>query len=254
MGTVFGKIGVETPRFKVLYTASEFEVREYEPNIVAEVTYDPTQMGGDPDAGFQVLANYIGALGNPQNTRPERIAMTAPVITHTSNPENATKVPVEEHDGDQNGKPEKIAMTAPVITQKSSLGNKSEKIEMTAPVITQKVSTAKMTEIPQEKKSGQREELVTMQFVLPSKYSLISKVPRPTDSKVVIREVPGKKYGVIRFNGVADDKLVKEKVEKLKGGLEGAGYKIIGDWLLARYNPPWTLPIFRTNEVMLPVE
>lgn len=34
----------------------------------------------------------------------------------------------------------------------------------------------------------------------------------------------------------------------------GDGYEITGDYVLARYNPPWTLPPFKTNEVMIPVE
>ncbi|ONI03606.1 hypothetical protein PRUPE_6G268500 [Prunus persica] len=53
----------------------------------------------------------------------------------------------------------------------------------------------------------------------------------------VIREDGERKYGVVR--GVAT-----EKVEKLKQR----------EFLMARYNPPWTLPQFRTNEVMIPIE
>lgn len=43
-------------------------------------------------------------------------------------------------------------------------------------------------------------------------------------------------------------------MENLKKSLERDGYKVIDQFLLARYNPPWTLPAFNTNEVMLPVE
>uniref|UniRef100_A0A5B6YG17 SOUL heme-binding family protein n=1 Tax=Davidia involucrata TaxID=16924 RepID=A0A5B6YG17_DAVIN len=96
MGMVFGKICVETPKFEVVQSTDEYEIRKYSPSVVAEVTYDPSQFKGDKDGGFTVLANYIGALGNPQNTKPEKIAMTAPVITKSS---------------------EKIAMTAPVVTK-----------------------------------------------------------------------------------------------------------------------------------------
>ncbi|KAF9619213.1 hypothetical protein IFM89_005767 [Coptis chinensis] len=44
-----------------------------------------------------VLASYIGVIGQPQNTKPEKIAMSAPVITLTES--------------------ETIAMTAPVVTK-----------------------------------------------------------------------------------------------------------------------------------------
>ncbi|KAJ3668902.1 hypothetical protein LUZ60_010852 [Juncus effusus] len=199
MGMILGKIPVETPKYEVVHSCADYEIRQYKPAVVAEVTYDPKQMkGGDKDGGFMILANYIGALGNPQNSKPEKIAMTAPVITKT-----------------QPGS-EKIAMTAPVITK----GDNN----------------------------------VTMQFVLPSKYEKKEDAPKPIDERVVIKEEGERKYGVVKFSGIANDKLVEEKVKKLKECLERDEYKVVGEFLLARYNPPWTLPPFRTNEIMIPVE
>lgn len=206
MGMVFGKIGVETPKYEVIKSTAEYEIRKYPPAVIAEVTYDPSQFKGNKDGGFSVLANYIGALGNPQNIKPEKIAMTAPVIT---------KTPSER---------EKIAMTAPVVT-KSVGGGENEKNNM-----------------------------VTMQFLLPAKYGKAEEAPKPVDERVVIREEGERKYGVVKFGGVASEEAVEEKVEKLKKCLEEDGYKVIGEFQLARYNPPWTLPPFRTNEVMIPVE
>lgn len=203
MGMVFGRICVETPKYEVIQSSAAYEIRKYVPSVIAEITYDPSQFKGNKDGGFTVLANYIGALGNPQNTRPEKIAMTTPVITKN---------------------PEKIAMTTPVVT----------------------------------KTGGAREEelknMVTMQFLLPAKYQKAEEAPRPVDERVVIREEGERKYGVVKFGGVATEEVVKGKVEKLKQSLEEDGYKVIGQFLLARYNPPWTLPPFRTNEVMVPVE
>ncbi|KAK2447863.1 SOUL heme-binding family protein [Trifolium repens] len=108
MGMVFGKIGVETPKYEVIKTTEDYEIRKYAASVAAEVTYDPSQFKGNKDGGFMVLANYIGALGNPQNTKPEKIAMTAPVITKDAG--------------------EKIAMTAPVVTK--SGGSEEEKNKM----------------------------------------------------------------------------------------------------------------------------
>uniref|UniRef100_A0A251UNM3 Putative SOUL heme-binding family protein n=1 Tax=Helianthus annuus TaxID=4232 RepID=A0A251UNM3_HELAN len=173
MGMVLGKITVATPKFEVLHSTDDYEIRQYSPSVAAEVTYDPSELKGNKDGGFTILANYIGAMGNPRNTKTEKIDMTAPVIT------------------------------------------KAEKIDMTAPVVT--------------KESGER---VTMQFILPEKYTKAEEAP----------------------NGVANEAVVKEKVDKLKKDLERDGYKVAGEFVLARYNPPWTLPPFRTNEVMIPVE
>ncbi|KAG8376981.1 hypothetical protein BUALT_Bualt09G0120800 [Buddleja alternifolia] len=215
MGIVFGKIPAPTPKHEVIHSTNDYEIRKYPPSVVAEVTYDPAQFNSDKDGGFTILGNYIGALGKPQNQTPEPIAMTAPVITKAA-------------------AAEKIAMTAPVITKAAA----AEKIAMTAPVVTQ----------------GGGGELVIMTFILPSKYVKAEEAPRPVDERVVIREEGEKKYGVVRFSGVAGEEVVTKKAENLKGCLERDGFKVAGDFVLARYNPPFTLPPFRTNEVMIPVE
>lgn len=207
MGIILGKITVETPKYKSVEKKGDIEIREYEPAVVAEVTYDPTTMRSGRDGGFMVLASYIGAIGTPCNKKGsepgEKIAMTAPVIT-------------QEHGG-----AEKIAMTAPVITK--------------------------------EEESSEDKKMVTMQFVLPAKYTLENS-PTPTDDRVKLKEFPGKKYGVITFSGTANAKLEEQQVQKLKSSLEADGYKILGDHLLARFNPPWTPWFLKTNEVMIPVE
>ena len=118
----------------------------------------------------------------------------------------------------------------------------SEKIAMTAPVITKEDGS-------DEAKNG----MVTMQFVLPAKYTLET-APTPTDDRVKLREFPRKKYGVITFSGTVNPKLEEQQVQKLKSSLETDGYKIMGEHILARYNPPWTPWFLKTNEVMIPVE
>lgn len=93
-----------------------------------------------------------------------------------------------------------------------------------------------------------------MQFKLPSKYTKAEEAPKPLDEKVVIKEEAERKYGVVKFSGRTTDQVVNSKVERLKSSLEKDGYTITGNFLLARYNPPWTLPPFRINEIMIPVE
>ena len=217
---MLGKIIVETPKHEVLHAGDGYEIRKYPPCVAAEVTYDPKEMKGDRDGGFQVLANYIGAFGKPQNTKPEAIAMTAPVITSSGG----------------GGEAEPIAMTAPVI-----ISSEPEPVAMTVPVLTAE---------GREEHAGK----VTMQFLLPSKYAKAEEAPRPTDERVVLREVGERKYAVVRFSGLAGEKVVAEKAEGLKAALEKDGHAVTGPFVLSRYNPPWTLPPLRTNEVMFPVE
>ncbi|KAG5071498.1 hypothetical protein AAZX31_03G067100 [Glycine max] len=186
MGLVFGKISVETAKYEVIKSTSEYEIRKYAPSVVAEVTYDPSQFKGNKDGGFMILANYIGAVGKPQNTKPEKIAMTAPVITKDS----------------VGGDGETIAMTAPVVTKEG--GGEGEE-------------------------GNKNNKMVTMQFVLPAVYGKAEEAPKPTDERVVIREEGERKYGVVKFGGVASEQVVREKVEKLRESLEKDGFKVVGE-------------------------
>ena len=88
MGTVLGRIGVETPKYEVMSKAPNYKIKEYQPSVVAEVTYDPSQMKRGRDGGFMILASYIGAVGKPCNIKPEsqtegeKIAITARRAVH----------------------------------------------------------------------------------------------------------------------------------------------------------------------------
>ncbi|KAL9271824.1 Heme-binding-like protein [Drosera capensis] len=182
MGLMLGKITVETPKYEVVKSTDEYEIRQYAPAVIAEVTFDEKK-----ENGFLVLANYIGALGKPRNTRPEKIAMTAPVVTKAA------------------AAAEKIAMTAPVVTTKAG-GRGDESSE---------------------------KKLVTMQFILPSKYKKAEEAPRALDERVVIRDEEGKKLAVVTFSGVASEKVVEEKAEKLRKLLERDGETVVGEHMLA---------------------
>ena len=80
---------IETPDYSVLEKKPGFEIRQYEPYIIAE-----TQVSGSyseaTNQGFRIIANYIFV----NNTSQTSISMTTPVIEEQS---------------------EKIAMTTPVL-------------------------------------------------------------------------------------------------------------------------------------------
>jgi len=87
-------VGIEKSKYTVLEKQGKFEVRQYEPQIVAETIVD----AGFEDAGnvaFRRLFNYISG----DNRKRESIKMTAPV--------------------NQRSDSEKISMTAPVNQRKS---------------------------------------------------------------------------------------------------------------------------------------
>eukprot|EP01068_Selenidium_serpulae_P006843 Selendium_serpulae@DN4526_c3_g2_i1.p3 len=77
MGSFLGRIGEETPQYKVVRTTPAYEVRSYAQCAVATAARLPSGTGRH--TGFRALARYIGVFGSPENTRHEVISMTAPV-------------------------------------------------------------------------------------------------------------------------------------------------------------------------------
>ena len=88
---------------------------------------------------------------------------------------------------------------------------------------------------------------------MPSAYTLAS-LPKPNNPAVQLREVPAKTWAVLRYSGFNTEAGIQQRTDELLAWLAGRNIKVIGSPQLARYNPPWTLPMVRRNEIMLEVE
>ncbi len=94
----------EEPAFTVVKTEQAFELRDYEPMIVAEVTHSGNRRRAS-GRSFRRLAAYIFGQDRPEGG--ETISMTSPVIQDR----------VEGSKVDQDAK---IAMTSPVIEEETA--------------------------------------------------------------------------------------------------------------------------------------
>jgi len=128
-----------------------------------------------------------------------------------------------------------IAMTAPVA-QAGSAPGRSQSIAMTAPVAQGAVG----------------QDRWTIQFFMPSEYTMTS-LPVPRDPSVVLAVVPAETYAVLRFSGLGSARAVAEKEAELDAALTGSGWTSVGDPVVWFYDPPWTLPPLRRNEVAVRV-
>jgi len=140
------------------------------------------------------------------------------------------------------GKPsENIAMTAPVSIEPVT---RSEKIAMTAPVSVE----------PQGDLLGGMidSKRWRVQFTMPGKYSMAS-LPKPKNPAVTLREVPGKRYAVLVFSGLSGEEKAQRKTDELVIWLKERNFTAIATPQLARYNPPWTLPFLRRNEILIEI-
>jgi hypothetical protein len=132
----------------------------------------------------------------------------------------------------------KIAMTAPVTMEPQS-----SKIAMTAPVTIEPQSgNTAMAEASQWR----------IHFVMPSQYTLAS-IPKPNNNAVTLRELPRKFMVVHRYTGFNTLAGVQEKTNETLAWAKQQSLQVIGTPQLSRYDPPWTLPMFRRNEIMVEV-
>ncbi len=124
----------------------------------------------------------------------------------------------------------KIAMTVPV-TEKVN----AEKIAMTVPVTT-----------TVDKKN------MTMRFYMPSKYTLDT-LPEPIDKRIKLYYQSPLRFAVIRFSGFTSQENCRKHEEQLNLWLKKQNLTPSGEALRAFYNPPWTLPFMRRNEIWIPL-
>lgn len=112
----------------------------------------------------------------------------------------------------------------------------SRKIAMTAPVL-QQADT-----------NGWR-----VRFVMP-KGSTMETLPHPNDPRVTLAAVPSATYATVRFSGLARDTSVDQQIRSLLDYVARNKLKAVGAPILAFYDPPWTLPFLRRNEVMMMID
>lgn len=212
---VLGKVTEETPKFETLRSLPNgAELRRYAPYLVAQVEWTPRADDADTRAPFMALAKYIGVFGEAQNKR-----------------------------AGGGGEAHKLPMTAPVLMGEAPPS--PEKLPMAAPVL---IGDA-LGELSPTKRF--------MRFVLPSALTLET-APTPTNPEVQLVEVPAKLVAALRFSGRMGVGRVDAHGGKLVEALaaDGALTPASGKakpWYYGGFNPPFTLPFLRTNEVYVDV-
>lgn len=130
----------------------------------------------------------------------------------------------------------KIDMTAPVTVEPMS-----QKIAMTAPVTVEpQFSDANM----------QAAKKWRIHFVMPSQYTLAN-IPKPKNDAITLKEIPSKYFLVHSYSWLNTLSRVQTKTDETLEWANRKGLKVIGAPQLSRYDPPWTLPMFKRNEIML---
>lgn len=124
----------------------------------------------------------------------------------------------------------RIDMTAPVAQSGAVAG---EGIGMTAPVA---------------QEAGDAGWVI--RFFLPA---ALAEPPAPNDARVRVVPVPEETVAVLRFSGTAPDGAIAARRAALMAALSGTAWRPSGAPATWFYDPPWTLPPLRRNEVAVPV-
>ena len=225
MGSVFGKQTVAEPAFESLLNRTSvhttYEIRKYGQRFAAEVNFyddddDDDDENEDMSSPFRALAGYIGVFGSPENEGSESIRMTAPVVI----------------EGSGAGTP--IAMTAPVV-----------------------ISTTSNTREEDGNNMHVDTEQKVMKFILPAEYDDIAKIPKPTNPAVHIESIPPSVGAVHRYAGKMSEEHNRQMAIELADQLIKDGLSTISEedalehFQFWGYNPPFTIPMFRRNEVWM---
>ena len=124
-----------------------------------------------------------------------------------------------------------ISMTAPVAQEK-----RSEKISMTAPVTQQK---------------GSKDWSIA--FIMPAEYTMDT-LPIPLDARITLRAIPARLLAAISYSGTWSESRYEEHKALLDKMVSERKLRTVGEYIYARYNPPFTPWFMRRNEVLVPVE
>lgn len=179
----------DQPRHEVLLDEKPFQLRGYEPMLVAEVTVTGDRQNA-ADSGFRALADYIFAN---KREGPD-IAMTTPVL-------------------------QAPAGADPLMTVSGG---------------------------------GTAAGRYTVRFMMPHAWTEET-LPDPANPDIAIHTIPAREMAVVTFAGRATDETVREQSERLREFIGRQNLRATGAIEYAYYDPPFTPPPLRRNEVMMGV-
>ena len=91
----------------------------------------------------------------------------------------------------------------------------------------------------------------TMAFVMPAD---LKAVPLPGDGSVAVKELPAGRFAVLQYSGERSRAQEERTLAELKAWMAAQGLPVLSQPLYGYFDPPWTPPFLRRNEVMLRTE
>ncbi|OKH81995.1 heme-binding protein [Mycobacterium sp. ST-F2] len=92
-----------------------------------------------------------------------------------------------------------------------------------------------------------------IRFFMPAG-STLGSLPVPEDERVELVQLPAETVAVLRFSGDRGVDSIARHTDQLRDTLRDYGFATAGDPSAWFYDPPWTLPCRRRNEIAIPIE
>lgn len=204
---------------------------------------------------FILFGACVGALG---------IALWQIQSANASEEEPAYQVDSKDGNFEVRKYPEMIA--AEVTVPSSGKGADNEAFSILAGYIFGKNETQKQMEsaaqVTSERKTNEKipmtvpvtekfeSDTMIMRFYMPSKYTFET-LPKPLDERIRLVFVPAQKFAVIRFSGSPDEHSIERHTKQLNDLVQKKELSAENEVMRAFYNPPWTLPFLRRNELWI---
>lgn len=222
--SIFGVQTYEQPKYKVMIDEQPYELRKYEPYTVAEVTIYDDDIDEAQRRGFRILADYIFGENIARNSPHRRARMKEGEVFKSN---------------------EEIDMTGPVL------------LDLQSQIVIRGPANVVNTITPQDMEelgvSTQRKWKIA--FSLPSKYNTRT-APIPKHPAVRLRDVDVEVIVVRRFTNFVTEEKVDQLGQELVAWVQKNqeytnNTRVKGPVRVARFDPMWTIPFLRRNEIHL---
>ena len=114
--------------------------------------------------------------------------------------------------------------------------DKSQKIPMTSPVVT--------------RENNESYDMIFFMLDVNTEEEL----PKPSSRNISIEKINLDTVVVIKFGWWTTKNNIKKHRDLIEQYIKNNNLEVISDMMVAQYNPPWTLPPFRRNELIFKIK
>ncbi len=146
-----------------------------------------------------------------------------------------------------------------VKTCQNDLIKEYKSISMTAPVIQYMYNQENNQENQEinDLSIENNDQTWGVRFIMPSEFNINPKaLPTPKTTEInIIDQTGSQKFLCLLFNGNANNQVILEKIYELKNFIKINSIKTKNNNIyISFYNPPWTIPSLKRNELWIEIE